>query len=87
MTTVYAHIDADNNVLYVGQSSWPDKRTRQHKQNAAWWPKVATVEYVANLPSIKARDLERRLIETFDPPHNYMHTAAWRAAIRAERAA
>ena len=86
--TVYAHIAADDRVLYVGASCRLSARTAHHRGQSPWWPLVERVEVVAaDLPGRDAKDLERRLIETLNPPHNTVFTAAWRDAIKARRAA
>lgn len=82
MSSVYAHLDRHGHVLYVGCTYNLEKRTVEHRRSS-WWPLVDSVQIVAaGLPDKAARDLERRLIETFNPPHNRMFTAAWRAQQR-----
>lgn len=78
MTYVYAHVAQDGSYLYVGQTSWPEKRRKEHTRTAAWWPLVDHVEIVDDLPYPKARQRERELIEQHEPPFNIVHSRAWR---------
>lgn len=83
MSVVYAHMGADDQVLYIGVTQYLERRTEQHRRDASWWPQVESVELAsAGLSDYKAKDLERRLVETFDPPHNFVFTARWRAECR-----
>ena len=82
MSTVYVHLDADGQVLYVGKTYHPEQRTNEHRSMSRWWPQVDCVEFAGIGPDHLMRDLERRLIEEFDPPHNVAHTRAWREAQR-----
>lgn len=80
MSKVYAHVAADGSYLYIGLTSNLHKRTAEHRTGSAWWPNVTYVRELADLPYDDARRLEAHLIAEHDPPHNYIHTAAWRAA-------
>lgn len=85
--TVYLHIDAAGNVLYVGCTENLEQRTAAHSPHAKWWPEVATVETDSVQPSFDAgRARERELIWRYDPPFNTWgtpHAAADRAWSRA----
>jgi hypothetical protein len=83
MTFVYAHVAVDGSYLYVGQTSHPDKRTKEHRRGAAWWPLVDRVDIVDDLPYPKARARERELIEQHEPPFNFQYSRAWREQMEA----
>jgi hypothetical protein len=76
-TSVYVLIGAGDQVLYVGKSSFPERRVFDHRSKP-WWNEVESVEMAGFGNDLQMRELERRLIETFDPPHNVMHTREWR---------
>lgn len=82
MTYVYAHLATDGSVLYVGQTSYIDKRTQQHRTKAPWWPMVAEVVVLADFPYPKALRRECELIEQYEPPFNRVGTREWLTRMR-----
>lgn len=69
-TALYRLYDADGQLLYVGISSNPDARWRQHASEKGWWSDVTTksVEWFETRKS--AHRVEVAEIEDDEPLHN-----------------
>ncbi|MDA0320407.1 MAG: GIY-YIG nuclease family protein [Proteobacteria bacterium] len=75
-TCVYVHTNDDNDVLYVGISHQPLKRTRQHSKKKDWFDEVANIEMVWCQTRQEALKKERELIKKLKPRHNIQHNEA-----------
>lgn len=60
-------------VLYVGLTSNPSKRLKEHRQVYAW-ARNATIEYDWVGGIAKARSVERQQIKALKPVHNIIHS-------------
>lgn len=67
---VYKFYDAEENLLYIGQSSNFASRVGQHVNNSDWFDRVARADITHCEDSREANALERRWIKIFNPPHN-----------------
>ena len=67
---VYLAYDADGRLLYVGFSTNLATRVGPHRANSRWWPLVRRLEVEHFLTVADARDRERELIRTLQPPFN-----------------
>jgi len=74
-TALYRLYDANGSLLYVGISSDPSKRFREHRSASQWWPLVASrrVEWLRHRPA--AQQAERKAIEAESPAWNVVFTA------------
>lgn len=43
-TALYRLFDANGRLLYIGTSIEPERRFREHRKTAKWWPQVARRE-------------------------------------------
>ena len=69
-TTLYRFYAMSGALLYVGITSNPDARFKQHAADKAWWPDVAR-KTVCQYPSrAEAADAEARAIRDEQPIHN-----------------
>jgi hypothetical protein len=85
--TVYGHVGADGQLLYIGCTIDLHNRTRSHKYSSPWFVDGVTVEILAeDLPREEAFRLEQQLISERQPLHNRVGTPAWRREAR-QRAA
>lgn len=73
-TALYRLYDADERLLYVGISSRPQQRMRQHSSEKLWWPEVTRRE----VEWFSSRDLaataEVEVIESQGPLYNTTRT-------------
>lgn len=77
---LYAHLDAADQILYVGLTIAPRDRQAQHRRGASWWPQVDRVELLADFADQRAAlDAETLVIETAQPPNNLLRTERERA--------
>lgn len=67
---VYAFVDHDDRVLYVGQSRQPRVRIRTHWRTQMWWLDVAEILLWLTADELAARELEYRLTELLAPRHS-----------------
>lgn len=65
-------------VLYVGVTSNPRRRMREHRASKPWWHKVAQVGWMEFPTRAAALAAESYLIGWLRPPYNVAHEA-WRA--------
>ena len=68
--TVYRHYDDAGALLYVGMSMRPDRRTKDHRRSAAWWPQLATIKLEHYQSEIEAQLAEQDAIRAEAPRHN-----------------
>lgn len=81
--SVYRHVGADGEVLYIGCTVDVVDRSKAHKRQSPWFTSTTTVEVVADgLPRRDALALEQRLIAEQRPQHNRVGTPAWREEAR-----
>lgn len=71
-TALYRHYDANGNLLYVGVSSCPVKRTYQHSLSSHWYNKIfqITIEWFETRS--EAIEAEEAAIKNEEPLHNVM---------------
>ena len=70
---LYRHYDAKSRLLYVGISTNPFQRLKQHMQGADWSHRVATIK-IAWFPSrYEASVAEAVAIKAERPRHNVQH--------------
>lgn len=68
---LYALLDADDNLLYVGQSCDVERRVRQHRRSQPWAEFIARHVVVAGpMERIEAQVRERLLINESQPIYN-----------------
>jgi hypothetical protein len=67
---LYRCYDADDRLLYVGITESPGRRHARHRDDKAWWPEVAYVEWEFFETIGAAVDAERDAIENESPLHN-----------------
>ena len=89
--TVYAHVENDGSVIYVGCTSRFDQRQREHAKRSPWWPQVAQVTVVGTWRVKRAAlDAERWLIGELNPANNLLRSERehdyYSRAFRAARA-
>jgi DNA-binding transcriptional regulator YhcF (GntR family)/predicted GIY-YIG superfamily endonuclease len=73
-TALYRLFDASGALLYVGITSDPENRWRQHALlNKAWWPNVATkkIDWIADRATAGAAEVDA--IKSEAPRHNKLH--------------
>lgn len=71
---IYYHLDADSMVLYIGKTSKPSARTKQHETGSPWFSDVASTVWFGPLDEVNAAAVERELIGVEQPPNNFRHT-------------
>lgn len=69
---VYRLYDSDENLLYVGQSNWPERRIYKHSTKT-WGKDIARSEMDWYESRDEALAAERRLLESHRPLHNVQH--------------
>ena len=67
---VYRCFRADGTVLYIGVTSQPEVRFRQHMDSKPWWPEVDRIEVGPRVPREEAVAAERQAIYEQRPLHN-----------------
>lgn len=72
-TAVYRLYDKDELLLYVGVSTEPRVRFRQHQHDKDWWPLVATREIEWFDSRGAAECAEKEAIKGEQPGHNRVH--------------
>ncbi|MEW2568386.1 GIY-YIG nuclease family protein [Streptomyces sp. NPDC047070] len=72
-TAVYRLFGKDEQLLYVGISTQPRVRFRQHERDSAWWPQVTIREIEWSDSRVAAEDAEKRAIQDEQPLHNLVH--------------
>lgn len=72
--TVYRHVAADGQVLYVGCSRNLADRTRGHKKSP-WFMEIRTIVWERHETMLQAHKAEVAEIRRLDPPHNVAHTS------------
>lgn len=78
---VYSHINARGDTLYVGCTNAPQARNMKHRNEARWWPQVASVGLIGPWTVKQAAfDAERDLIKARCPEFNIAHTSRGLAA-------
>jgi predicted GIY-YIG superfamily endonuclease len=80
--SVYRAYDADDRLLYVGQSTNPTKRIATHKACKSWAPLAVRWDVTEPMPVGDALDVEARAILRERPVYNVAGTsvgAAWEA--------
>lgn len=70
---LYRHYDSDGALLYVGISTSPDDRHKQHERNSKWFKFVAATDVEWLDSSDAARAAERLAIEDESPLFNRTH--------------
>lgn len=79
--SVYAHISAGGELLYIGSSIDVLARSKDHRSRSPWFTPETTVEILAEgMSRREALDLEHRLIRERRPRHNQVGTLEWREA-------
>lgn len=56
-TFVYAHLDVEGYVLYIGISSSVEDRTRQHREKSDWFKYVSDVQVLEGYPCRKFAEM------------------------------
>lgn len=72
---VYAHIDANGSVLYVGCTCQPKQRLQEHSRTARWFAQIAAVRYLGPFTPAEAYRIEEEQIRQLNPVHNIQHAA------------
>lgn len=72
---IYLHLDASNDVLYVGKTTVPESRTRTHEASSPWWDQIVDMVWFGPIPQFDAVSVEKELIRAIDAPHNVQHTS------------
>jgi excinuclease UvrABC nuclease subunit len=67
---VYRLLDANHRLLYVGVSTNPRERLRNHAIEKPWWSQVERIVLIGPLKNHKALDLERAIIKSAHPAYN-----------------
>lgn len=70
---VYVYRDADDQVLYVGESNNWARRAREHMRDKPWATAIASVEIIAHSTQRDAQLDEQRRIRSERPHHNVQH--------------
>lgn len=78
-TALYRLYNAEGNLLYIGISSDPSRRFRDHRSRHSWWGEVTNhslewfeIEFHALLAEVRA-------ISTEAPRYNVRSTSRWKA--------
>jgi hypothetical protein len=72
--TLYRFYDADNNLLYIGQSIRAYERVQRHRRDAPWFPDAANVTF-QQVPAAEILRLEAEAIRAERPRYNITHRA------------
>lgn len=72
-TSLYAYLDIEDHVIYVGITMGLKERHSMHKSASPWFPEVTRREHVTYPLRFAARYEEIRMIQTFRPRHNKTH--------------
>jgi hypothetical protein len=70
--TLYRFFDADDNLLYIGQSIKAYERVQRHAKDKTWFPDAATVTF-QRVPAVDVLRLEAEAIRTERPRYNITH--------------
>ena len=70
VTSLYRAFDTADNLLYVGISSQPSERFRQHRADKPWWVRVARIELMHYPNRAAAVEAERHAIQAEAPAYN-----------------
>jgi predicted GIY-YIG superfamily endonuclease len=73
-TALYRLYDAEDQLLYIGISSSPTRRWRQHERDKGWWPQVAKLVMVWLDSRLDAQSAEGHAIKAEGPLHNVIGT-------------
>ncbi|QLJ01510.1 GntR family transcriptional regulator [Streptomyces sp. NEAU-sy36] len=85
-TALYRLFDTDDRLLYVGISSEPKARMRDHAAEKSWWGDVATRDFEWFDSRQEAAEAEIEAIRNEQPLHNHAHnTSAVLALLPAAR--
>jgi excinuclease UvrABC nuclease subunit len=78
-TALYRLYDADDVLLYVGVTSDPKRRFRDHRAKRPWWNEVArnSIEWFST--EFRALQAEVQAIGAETPKYNIRSTEAWKA--------
>lgn len=68
--TLYRFYDADDVLLYVGQSVNPGRRMEKHRDTQTWWRDVARIEMEQHPDKVTLLAAEREAIKEEKPLHN-----------------
>ena len=71
-TALYRLYDADGALLYIGFSTDPTRRWKEHRKEMLWWPEVARkdVEWLPVSDEPEVRHTEVSAIRTENPRYN-----------------
>jgi predicted GIY-YIG superfamily endonuclease len=67
---LYRCFDADDQLLYIGQTANWTKRRQHHASQSSWWPLVDRVEMQSDMEKAEALEAERLAIFREQPIHN-----------------
>ena len=72
-TALYRLYDSDDQLLYIGITTYPPKRFVEHERDKPWWPQVARrdVEWIES--RTQAETAERCAIAAEGPKYNRIH--------------
>jgi len=72
-TALYRLYNADDQLLYIGITTYPPKRFVEHERDKPWWHEVARrdVEWIDN--RVRAEAAERCAIAAEQPQYNRIH--------------
>lgn len=70
---LYRHFGSNDELLYVGISIDPFKRSKQHKRHSEWFNGVARIEIEIHKSRELALDAEREAIMSEQPLYNIAH--------------
>src|SRR5262245_15349332 len=73
MIWLYRHFDAEGMLLYVGITSDPERRDRQHTRDSEWSRRVVTTTMERYSTRVAAFVAERSAIIAEYPIYNRMH--------------
>ena len=67
---IYRHFDAEDNLLYVGQSLRPMVRLETHRSASDWYYDIAKVTLDWLEPGVSASEVEQAAIRSEMPKYN-----------------
>lgn len=70
MYYVYKHLDKDNNVIYVGQTTNIHGRQTTHKSKSKWRKEISKIEYSEVTDKLIMNIYEKFYISKFNPKYN-----------------